>query len=280
MFGFKKNSRTTTIIINGSDIITDGRTVLSSVWQQRHTPSNIGVVLAKTITTSDDPLDVAIKNYIDSHGMSLPSYQPSHRIAFNRHAGISGNVWHHGADYQVTIKGMPERILELCDMSENERESITTQLNALSGSGAIVVAVAAGMLDHEVKDLSSLKKNEKLSFIGFISLQATVSPEARRLIAAARATNIAVYLCTGQHRWATYHLANELGIAPLPGEVFDAHRLDVMNDRDVHDVVATATVFSRCSPEHKKQILAVVKTIDPSVKMISKIEDLQKLLAT
>lgn len=279
MFGFKKNNHPSTIVIDGSDVITDDQLAITSIWQQRHVPSNIGAVLAKAVNVSDDALDIALTAYIHAHGMSMPLYEPFHRIVFARQSGISGNVWHHGSDYQIAVKGMPERIIEHCDMSENERESITTQLHAMSATGTIVIAVATGILQHSIKNLNDLKKNDKLSFVGFISLQVNVSSEARQLITQAKAHNITIYLCTGQHHVTTYYLAQQLGIASRLGDVFDTQRMSMMNTDDIHAVVVSTKIFSRCEPEYKKRILPAIRATDSTMITIDSLADLKKLLA-
>lgn len=279
MFGFKKNHHHSTIVIDGTDTIIDDQRIATTVWQQRHVPSNIGTMLSKAINTSDDTLDIALAAYVHSRGMSMPLYEPFHRIAYTRQSGVSGNVWHHGTDYHITVKGIPERILDYCDLSENERESVTTQLHAMSATGAVVIAVATGMFAYSIKHLDNLKRNDKLSFVGFVSLQINASAQARQLIEVAKAKNINIYLCTGQHHAATYYLAQQLGIALIPADVFDAPRLDVLNSDAIQELVATTKLFSRCMPEHKKHILSAIKAVDPTATSVATLQDLQKLLA-
>lgn len=279
MFGFKKNHHHSTIVIDGTDAVVDGQRVATTVWQQRHVPSNIGTILAKAINTSGDTLDFALTAYVHSRGMSMPLYEPFHRMAFTHQSGASGNVWHHGTDYHIAVKGIPERILDYCDMSENERESVTAQLHAMSATGAIVIAVATGMFAHSIKHLDHLKRNEKLSFVGFVSLQVNVSAQARQLIAMAKPQNIKIYLCTGQHHAATYYLTQQLGIALTPADVFDAPRLDVIDGDDIQKLVATTNLFSRCMPEDKKRILSAIKVVDPTATSVTTLQDLQMLLA-
>lgn len=279
MFGFKKNNQISTVVIDGTDVITDDTQITTTTWQQRHVTGNIGTILAKAVNASDDTLDAALVAYIRERGLSMPLYQPYHRITFSRQSGVSGNVWHHGSEYHVAIKGMPERILEHCDMSENERESITTQLHAMSATGAIIVAVATGVFQHPIKHLENLKQNDKLSFVGFISLQVTLSSEARQLSAKITTERLNVYLCTGQHQAAAYYLAYQLGIATIPADVFDTRRLDVKGARDIRAIVPLTKVFARCMPDDRKQIFSAIKAIDPAAVTIMTPDDLKKLLA-
>lgn len=280
MFGFKKkNASISTILIDGSDVITDAQQVTTTIWQQRHVPSNIATILAKAINTPTDTVETALAAYVHTHGISMPTYEPFHRTIYTQQSGISGNVWHHGANYHIAVKGIPERILDYCDMSENERESIITQLHVMSATGAIVIAVATGMFEHSIKNVDGLKKNEKLSFVGFVSLQVAVSADARRVIADAKANHISVYMCTGQHQAAAYYLGQQLGIASVPGDVFDAQQLDVIGTDTIYQIVTASTVFARCLPEQKRHIVSAIKGLDPAVTILTTSDDLKKLLA-
>jgi magnesium-transporting ATPase (P-type) len=279
MFGRKKNNTVMTIFIDGLDAILDVQQTVSTVWQQRHAPSNMGTILTKSINASDDPLDIALASYIHAHTMSMPLYEPFHRIMFNRQTGISGNVWHHGNEYHATIKGAPEHILENCDLSENERESLTAQLHAMSSTGEAVIAIASGILPHPIKTVDTLKKNEKLSFVGFVGLRLTVSSSAQQLLAKAKQANITTYVATGQHQETACYVTGQLGIAVTPADVLDAQRLGVLNSDEIRKAILSINVFSRCTPERKKHIFSAIKAIDKSVATVTTFDDLQKLLA-
>jgi magnesium-transporting ATPase (P-type) len=279
MFGRKKNNNPTTIFLDGLDAVLDVRQTVNTVWQPRHAPSNMGTILTKAINASDDPLDIALTSYVHAHTMSMPLYEPFHHIMFNQQAGISGNVWHHGNEYHATIKGAPERILEHCDLSENERESITAQLHSMSATGEVIIAIASDVLPHPIKNVEMLKKNEKLSFVGFVGLQATVSSGARQLLAKAKQAHITTYAATGHHQLTAYYVTQQLDIAVTPTDVLDAHRLEVMNSDEIQNAVLSTNVFSRCTPQHKKHILSALKSNNKSVATVSTFNDLQKLLA-
>lgn len=272
----KKTRQPSTILIDGLTSVTTNRMAVSATWQQRHTISTIGDILSKAINDPADQLDAALVDYISTHGLTMPQLKPLHSITFDPLDGISGNIWHHGEYYLPAIKGMPERILEHCDMSDNERESVMIQLHSMAATGNTIVAVATGLLHRDIKDLRHLKHTEKLSFVGFISLQMTVSPEAKRLLADAK---VATYLMTGQHPAATYAITKQLNLATIPGDVFNARRLDVMNVSEILETVANTKIFARATPEHKEHIYDAIKAGDKTVVKVTTLADLQKLLA-
>lgn len=280
MFMFTKRPSAKTILITSSGVLTGESLLVEDVWQQRHVPHNMPFVLSRALVpTSGDPLDDSLNHYLQSQGSSLPTAQPLHTLSFDHHAGVSGNIWHLGADYQIDIKGMPERVLELCDMSDNERESITLQVHTMSGKGLYVVALASGSVRRSVKQLSDLKSKEKLSFIGLIGLQIGVSPAARRCLRIAHERKVAVYIATGLHPTVAYYLGRQAQLAHQPGDVIDMRRADITHTEQLQAVVNQHTIFARASSKHKKRILAELKNIDATATAVDSIATCQKLLA-
>ena len=272
----KKSSHTPAVFIDSfSDVLTNQLSVID-IWQQSRSISSIGDVLSKSLDNPSNPLDAALINYTNKHGLSLPQHQPYKTLAFDPHVGISGNIWHHGEYYLPAIKGTPESILEYCDISDNERESIMVQLHKMSAMGSTVIAIATGLLQRPISDLGQLTANEKLTFIGFVSLQISASPEAKRLLSGAA---INAHYATGQHPAAALILAKELGISSSPGDIFDARRLDVMTAAEIQKAAATVKIFARATPERKDHIFDALRASNKDVKRVSSLVDLQKLLA-
>jgi Ca2+-transporting ATPase len=278
MFSFlhKKTATPTAIFIDGLSSIVSKDMIVEDLWQQRQTINSIGDVLSKAINDLADPLDAALVKYVNTHTLTMPQQQPMHRIRFDPQDGISGNIWHHGEYFLPAIKGMPERVLDYCEMPDSERESIMIQLNKMSATGNTIIAIATGLFQHSLKDLSELKKNEKLNFIGFISVKMTVSPEARRLLTSIQAD---IHLATGHHPATTFAVVNALGLVTAPSEIFDARRLDVMNTNEIQATASTSKIFARATPERKEHIFDALKGSDKSIIRVTSASDLQKLLA-
>lgn len=279
MFTFTKKSRPTTILIDNFTVLTDDQLTVDTIWQQRHVPSNLAYVLPQTITVSDDPLDKALTEYVKVRALSLPNHQPLHEFIFSHQTGVSGTIWHHGEEYQLAVKGMPERILELCDMSENEREVIMMQLHAMSGAGSYIIALATGITQRPMKHIDDLKKNEKLSFVGLVGLKIGVSSAARQCMTLAATQGISIYLTTGLYPVAAYYLANQLGMASRPSDVCDARQLDAVNSAALLTIVSTTNVFARTTSDQKEHIFDALKTIDKTTKTVKTLKDFEKLLA-
>lgn len=280
MFNFKKKSLpTTTILIDSYAVLTGGQLIVNDTWQLRHAANNLAHVLAQAINQTNDPLDQALTEYMHIRALSLTPHKPLRTFDFTHETGASGAIWHHGAEYQLAIKGIPERILDHCDMSDNEREVIMMQLNAMSGKGSYIVALASGVIQRPIKHVNDLKKDEKLSFVGFVSLKLEMSSAARQCFATARDKGIVIYFATGLHPAAAYYLASQAGMVAHPNHVYDTRQLDTLNIANFITLISTAKVFARATTDQKQHILGNLKTVDQSTTAVSTLEQFQKLLA-
>lgn len=279
MFNFHKKAQPKTIILTSHTVLTGDEMVVDAIWQERHATSNLAHIAGQAINLTDDPLDKALTHYMNVRALSLATHQPIHDFSFSQESGISGTVAHHGETYQLAIKGLPERVLEYCDMSDNERELVTMQLQAMSNQGLYIVAIASGITLRPIKHLHDLKKDEKLTFTGLVGLKLGVSSVARQLITAAADQHINLYLCTGLHPTATYYLASQINLAMQPSDVYDARHLDVIRPEEIITLVAGTNVFARATSKEKASIKTAIQAIDDTATVVNTIEDFKKLLA-
>lgn len=278
MFTFKRKKplHPSTILIEGLAALTSEQLTCDDVWQPNQTTINFNDILSKAIVSPDDPVDKALLDYLTTQTAPTPQYQPFRAIPYDRNVAISGNIWHHGEHYVPAVKGAPEHILAHCDMSDNERESIMIRLHALSATGNMIIAIAAGLLPHAIEQLEQLDRNEKLSFIGFVSLKPVISAKAKQLL---NKTNATIYVTTGQHSDTTHAILKAVGLKFAPQAIFDARRLEVMNADEINAAVASNQVFARATPDLKARIFQVLQEGSASTTKASTLAELQKLLA-
>lgn len=279
MFSFFKKVHAKTIILTSHTILTGEELAVSNLWQQRHATSNLAHIMGQAINSTEEPLDKALTRYITSRALSSNVHQPIHEFAFTQENGVSGTLSHHGEAYQVAIKGMPEHVLDLCDMSDNEREVVMMQIQAMSSQGLSVIALASGIILRPIADIHKLKKDEKLSLTGLIGLKLGISSRARQCINAAATQGITLYMCTGLHPTAAYYLTNQVGLAAQPRDVYDARHLDLVRPEELITLVASTNIFARALKDDCHRLQIAIRTIDETTVVAETIDDFEKLLA-
>ncbi|MEO7904559.1 MAG: hypothetical protein ABIR91_02055 [Candidatus Saccharimonadales bacterium] len=277
MFMFSKRQQPHTAIIDRTSALTNNQLVVTSTWQPRGGANPVMKSIADSIIVSTDPLDRALSDHLASSGTSSPSQQPLHQLEFSQTTAVSGNIWHHGAQYAVAIKGMPEQVLDLCDLSDNERESITLQLQLLSTAGNYIVALASGLLKRDVKSINTLKRDEKLRFIALVSIAVTIPPSTRQLIDSLGSRGIHTYVMTGQHPAAGLHLGQQLGLVTSDNEVLDARHIDIMDDEAIFDALKRVSVIARADAQQKKYLTRLLLQLDKTAVSIDNLDALRHL---
>jgi len=266
MFTFSRHRPATTVVIDGSELLLGDTLTVDHMWPAGDSSTaQLHHVAAQAINTPADAIDQALTTMTTSAN----HHKPLREFAFTHQHGISGSLWHTGADYSLAIKGLPENVFAHCDMTDNEREAAELHLQKLSLDGAIIIAVAHATLSQPISSLSELNHKHRLTLSGLISLTSTIPGEMRELIRQARKHDTSLRLMTGTHRQTAFAIAEQFGIATHPNEVTDARQLHV-----APSVTQATTVFARALPEHKAQIIKALREMNTHVTVVATKEEL------
>lgn len=274
MLPFKSSPKSRTVVIDRVSLLTAGQLLVKDIWQPESSTLSIRRAISDSVVSSTDPLDGALRNY----AQLSPSKKPLHHIDFTPQSAVSGNVWHHGKEFDVVVKGMPERIIDHCDLTENERESLLIRFHTMSVQGDYVIALAQARLDHDLTSLTELSLNEKLTFVGFVRLRVDVSADTRQLIRRIQSHGVHPYIVTGQHPSIGLHLGKQLGLARNSSDIIDARRLAAMDDGTVLDTLREASIITRADQPQKQHIITRLMTIDPTTVHITDLDQLHTII--
>lgn len=253
----------TTIATDKTGTLTKNKLTVREVWQPDFSNVKLINVVGYTINQGrgkvHDPLDLSLKEYVSKQKIKQASAAPLAVFPFDQSVSMSGNLWHHGREYLLYLKGAPEQILAHCELTESERETALYQLNKLTAQGYRVLAFAKCQLTKQPSSLSYIKKMKGIEFAGFIAVADILRPEAKRAIKTATAAGVTVRMVTGDHFETAYHIGKELGMIEHRNQVFDSRKMHVMNDDELEKIIDEIRVFSRVIPEHKHRLLTILK---------------------
>ena len=253
----------TTIATDKTGTLTKNKLSVQETWQPKwikhHLPTSIRHSANHTASKTHDPLDIAMVEYADAEKVVKLKGNPLHSLPFSHEHAMSGNVWHHGSLYRLTVKGAPEAIIARSILTETEREEAELALARLTSQGYRVIALAQTELKKSVETLAELPTRTRFDFIGLIAIADTLRPEAKRAISTALAAGVTVRMVTGDHFETAYHIGKQLGMVESRDQVFDSRRMDTMTDDELAEVVENTRVFSRVIPENKYRLLAILK---------------------
>lgn len=253
----------TTIATDKTGTLTKNKLTLQEVWQPTHSKHPIAEYVGRTVNQgthkTHDPLDTAMAEYVQAEKVHLADIKMVASLPFDPAVVMSGNIWHHGANYTLDVKGAPEHILHQSDLTTNEHELATAALHHLTSQGYRVIALATATISKPVARFEELPKNTRFEFIGFIAVADVLRPEAKKAIAAALNAGVTVRMITGDHQETAYHIAKQLGMVSSREQVFDSRKMSVMSDEELDKAISDVRVFSRVIPENKFRILELLK---------------------
>jgi magnesium-transporting ATPase (P-type) len=218
-----------------------------------------------------DPMEgaliaLAIKAGIDAEAAPRDSARLA-EIPFDARHRFMATLNRAGANMLVTVKGAPERLLELCksQRSASGDEPLDASMwrdaiDSLAAKGQRVIAFASMPAAPGTKSLSLAGiESGGLSLLGLIGLIDPPRPEAVRAIADCQAAGISVKMITGDHASTAAAIARELGLGNGPVDALTGRGIDAMDDAQLRAALPTTAVFARTSPEHKLKLVEALQ---------------------
>lgn len=147
------------------------------VWHPERTRENFASVILNATVHSNNPLDVTLRAFAEKENVSQPAHPPMLTLPFNQQHGMSGNIWHHGAEYKLFVEGSPEQVLARCDLTDNEHERALTEQHKLMQSNLSVFAFAHVTLPGPISSLADVPKKARFTFDGLVALENVTSTD-------------------------------------------------------------------------------------------------------
>lgn len=253
----------TTIATDKTGTLTKNKLTVQEVWSLASERAGVNHAIMMSANPSDkkihDPLDIAMHDYSHSQKIARPKTGPLEALPFDQAFAMSGNVWHHADSYNLTVKGAPEHVLELCKLNGADHAMAESFLHSATGRGLRVIALAHVPLHSSITSFEELPKGAKFEFDGFMAVADILRPEAKSAIKKAITAGVTVRMITGDHFETAFHIGQELGMVQSRDQVFDSRKMNTMSDEELRQVVGNIRVFSRVIPEHKHRILSILK---------------------
>ena len=181
-----------------------------------------------------------------------------------------------GARRLITVKGAPERVLELCDRQRSatgdeplDAPMWRGAIDSLAAKGQRVIAFASKRAAPGADEprASPTSKAATSTLLGLVGLIDPPRPEAVRAIADCRAAGIDVKMITGDHASTAAAIARELGLGDGSVDALTGRAIDAMDDVALRAALPTTSVFARTSPEHKLRLVEALQADGAVVSM-------------
>ncbi|WP_103533761.1 magnesium-translocating P-type ATPase [Streptomyces sp. SM11] len=164
--------------------------------------------------------------------------------------------------HTLVTKGAVEAVLDRCAMDPDERHRLRALADRKAGTGLRLLAVARA--DRAARAGAYTPADERgLTFLGLVALRDVPDPSAAEALGVLARRGVSVKVLTGDHPGTAARVCADLGLRPEgrpgPDDVVTAELMDSLSDAELVRVADRATVFARCTPEHKARIVSALR---------------------
>ncbi len=167
-----------------------------------------------------------------------------------------------GCIYPIFIKGASEKILPKCtkylDESNHERtllnrKELDNQINKLTKNGARVLTLAVSK-NHDLNNLNDL------IFLGLISIQDELRPEAKEGIELIKNAGIKTIMITGDHQDTAKKIAKDVKLIDKDSDiVLTSTEFNNLSDNEIKSILPRLKVVARALPQDKSRLVKILE---------------------
>jgi Ca2+-transporting ATPase len=249
------------LCVDKTGTITMNHMTLQKTWLAEGTEQRLTETLGLGCETDAyDPMEVAMLSYCEQQGITKESLFKNKLVAeyaFTNELKMMGHVWRKDGQLVIAAKGSPERILTICELTDDERKTAEKQIKDLSSEGLRVIAIATANVQDEASLPASIT-DCRLILLGLVGLADPPRESVKNDISICKQAGIRVVMITGDNGITASVIAKKIGI-PGSDQIITGDMLETMNDNELREAVKNVSIFSRVIPEHKMRIVKAFK---------------------
>lgn len=255
------------LCVDKTGTITMNKMALKESWALKDI-DELDVTMGMACETEPyDPMEQAMLKYCEDKGISKEKLFKGRLVteySFTNEKKMMGHVWECDGVISVRAKGSPEKILDICLLSEDEKKKVEEKMYEMSSKGLRVIGVGKMIVNNG--DIPKSLEECKLEFLGLIGLQDPPREGIKDDIKMCLDAGIRVVMITGDNGITASSIAKEVGIPHSEG-VITGEELNKMDDEELNKRIKDVSIFSRVVPEHKMRIVNAFKEIGEVVAM-------------
>ncbi|MFE4174169.1 HAD-IC family P-type ATPase [Streptomyces sp. NPDC056909] len=193
-----------------------------------------------------------------------PGWQRTAGLPFEPSRGFHATQAQSGGRRLLSVKGAPERVIELCAMGREAKDALLTRSEKLAAEGHRVLAVAESC--DEGSDPLTDDSVSGLGFLGFLLLSDKVRGGAARSVRQLAEAGVHIVMITGDHPQTAESIARELDVVDGRRVVTGAD-LDALDDEALDALLPQVGVVARGTPTHKVRVVKAFQRLGRTVAM-------------
>lgn len=155
--------------------------------------------------------------------------------------------------------GSTETLLELTNEPKSEEYLKIIKSDGILGLRHLGIAYKEIDNYTNSEDFDVLKHEDHLKFVGFVSLEDPLRPNAKHTIRLAEKLGVTIKILSGDSREVTQYVASEIGLIDEKQKVYIGDEIDKMSDDELARVLETSNAFGRLNPTQKYRVIKLLK---------------------
>lgn len=237
-----------------------------------------------------DPTEIAIQVFAARFGMNrshlvqgdFAQWEDLVELPFDSDVKRMSVIMKHATGTFSFTKGAVERVIKACssyatnnpeelhEVTEEFRDEILQNMQALAGLGLRVLALASKKYPGKVEKNAEVERaavESDMVFRGLIGLYDPPRPESATAVRQCHEAGIEVHMLTGDHPETAKAIAIEVGILPSADRmkmfsadvsqamIMTAEKFDQLSDDQVDELPVLPLVVARCAPSTKVRMI-------------------------
>lgn len=162
------------------------------------------------------------------------------------------------------VKGSPECLLPMCDLSDDRLSQINTAIVAAEQKAMRVIAFAHKELDG-LADYSEEAQHKQMEssmvFDGFVAISDPLRAEVSDAVKSCQSAGVGVKILTGDNIITAVAIAEELGLMTAGKIALEAKDIEEMTDAQLSEKLPDICVIARSTPTVKMRVVKLLKDL-------------------
>lgn len=162
------------------------------------------------------------------------------------------------------VKGSPECLLPMCDLSDDRLSQINTDIVAAEQKAMRVIAFAHKELDG-LADYSEEAQHKQMEsgmvFDGFVAISDPLRAEVSYAVKSCQSAGVGVKILTGDNIITAVAIAEELGLMTAGKIALEAKDIEEMTDAQLSEKLPDICVIARSTPAVKMRVVKLLKEL-------------------
>jgi Ca2+-transporting ATPase len=164
-------------------------------------------------------------------------------------------------DRYYFLKGAPEIVLGMCQVSADERDRLVAQVDEWAGEGMRLLGLA-------YRRGGDLENYNGYTWVGLLGMEDPVREGVLEAVQVAKRAGIQIKMITGDYRRTAQRIAANIGLVQEGDQTLEGEQIAALSDEQLQEQVKHTAVFARIRPQDKFRIVKALQATGEVTAMI------------